>query len=93
MGRKLLPCLDAVYEGIDLVLEHVSRLEFRHIVDQSAVFRGIQGEILTVAQTDTALVAHEINVALLFPNVLSVMTGPEVRTIPVTESSTSYTPS
>lgn len=68
--------------------------------DKSAVFRGVQLEILAVLQTDAGLISHEIHKHFLFPDVLcpcavqgdnrsGFLSGPAVRISAVTESSTS----
>ena len=70
MGGQLLPGLDAADEGVDLVLEVVAGLELGRGGHQRAVLRGVQGEVGAVLQADAALIAHEVDVAVLFPDVL-----------------------
>ena len=70
VGRKLFAGLDAVHERVDLVFKVVVHLKDRLVFHQGAVLGGVDGEILAVLQADPRLVAHEIDIHLILPDIL-----------------------
>lgn len=68
--RQLFAGLDAVDERVDLILEMVAHLELRLILDERAVLRGVNREVLAVLQADAGLVADEVDVLLRDADVL-----------------------
>ena len=68
--RGLFAGADAVEEAADFRFVMVIHGEGILFGDKSAVFRGVQLEILAVLQTDAGLISHEIHKHFLFPDVL-----------------------
>ena len=67
---ELLAGADATDEGVDLGLEMRTGGVFGGRGEECAVLGGVKGEVLTVLETDAALIAHEVDVALVFIDVL-----------------------
>ena len=70
MRGQFLAGLDAVDEGIDLILEHIGCLEHGLIFYQGAVLSGVDLEFLTILQTDACLSSHKVHIHLIFTDIL-----------------------